>query len=390
MNAPFKIPEVPHSSNGASSADRWINCPGSNNLIQSIPKADMPKSGFAANEGTAAHFIGLNHCLERDLDAWEMVGEKVQSGDYTFEVDAGMADAIQVLLDYVRLRQKEYPTGILKIERSLQHPFIAEAFGQADVTFEVPGVFLEIVDYKHGIGVSVEPSKPQTKYYGHLVCLDCDHDYPTIILTIIQPRCPHPKGPIRHYETTSQELEDFFNEIVIPAIEKTHDPNAPLSVGEHCKFCPGKSTGRCPALKGAVTEVPIELEPDFLTTEEIGELLNRKKAIDAFFEALETEAFRRAQRGEAVPFHKLVRKQANRCWREGAEAVLLKELGDDAYQPRKFKSPAMVEEQLPNGISYVTKYAFKPDAGLTIAHVSDKRDAVVSRMEEFLMADSAT
>ena len=85
-----------HSPLGASSAERWMKCPGSVRLIQSLqlPETDEPDY---RREGTAAH-EAIAHCLRSDLDAWEVVGQKF----YNTEVSIEMADAIQTYLDTVR------------------------------------------------------------------------------------------------------------------------------------------------------------------------------------------------------------------------------------------------------------------------------------------------
>src|SRR5208282_2551090 len=103
-----------HSPLGASSAERWMKCPGSVRLIQSLhlPETDEPDY---RREGTAAH-EAIAHCLRNDLDAWEVV-DKVF---YDTPVSVEMADAIQSYLDTVRPLQT--PMAQVFIEYRISSP----------------------------------------------------------------------------------------------------------------------------------------------------------------------------------------------------------------------------------------------------------------------------
>jgi len=84
-----------HSRLGASSASRWFACPGSVKLSGRVTET-APVSVYAA-EGTAAHALA-EICLRGKHEADEMIGRTVEG----FEVDEGMAEAVQVYLDTVR------------------------------------------------------------------------------------------------------------------------------------------------------------------------------------------------------------------------------------------------------------------------------------------------
>ena len=83
-----------HARLSPSSAQRWINCPGS---IREIEKAPPAPDSFAAREGTAAHELA-EVCLKRNQNADEFIGAFFND----FEVDEEMADAVQLYLDTVR------------------------------------------------------------------------------------------------------------------------------------------------------------------------------------------------------------------------------------------------------------------------------------------------
>lgn len=75
-----------HSNLGASSAKRWMNCPGSNALIEHAPPEQSSK--YAA-EGTAAHWVGEQLILEvlGDTHIKPVVGMKCPENDYVIDAD---------------------------------------------------------------------------------------------------------------------------------------------------------------------------------------------------------------------------------------------------------------------------------------------------------------
>ena len=85
-----------HSKLGASSAERWMNCPGSTALIDAfaMPESDEPDY---RREGIAGHEAAAD-CLARDIDTWEIVGRTY----YNTEITPEMAYAVQQYLDRVR------------------------------------------------------------------------------------------------------------------------------------------------------------------------------------------------------------------------------------------------------------------------------------------------
>src|SRR5579859_7610402 len=85
-----------HSPLGASGAERWMNCPGSNVLLKALDLPPTDEEDYQIN-GSAAHEAAA-HCIISKLDAWEVIGEEFYGKT---KVTAPMAEAIQVYLDYV-------------------------------------------------------------------------------------------------------------------------------------------------------------------------------------------------------------------------------------------------------------------------------------------------
>src|SRR5271166_6425074 len=114
-----------HSPLGASSAERWMECPGSVRLIQSLKiEGDSDEPDYR-REGTAAH-EAIAHCLRNNSDAWEVMGETF----YDTVVSVEMADAIQVYLDTVR--PLATPAAQVFIEHRISSPDHPLFYGTVD------------------------------------------------------------------------------------------------------------------------------------------------------------------------------------------------------------------------------------------------------------------
>lgn len=391
-----------HSTRGASSSTRWLACPGSLNLTDKLVKANsiILGSGRAAAEGTAAHLV-LATCLEDGSDAHEMADIEIEVDHWIFIVDEEMIAGVQETLDWVRNRiaraKKDGFEVKLYIEKGLSSFTDPDAFGTADIIIYIVGDRLIVVDFKYGQGVSVEPTSDQNAYYGYLAIENYIEDVADIKVVeswIAQPRIPHPDGTIRRHITNCEELTDWWMKILLPGIEETRNPDANLVIGEHCRFCPNK--GHCPALKNETFEFPMGIDTGHLSDVELGSLLTKLDAIKALTPTLEAEALRRARQGDKIPGRKLVRMKSNRVFKDSMPLAsetdademietsfndaVLKDFGLDAYSDPKLKSPAQIEK-LEGGKDFAAKWAYKPDAGLTLAAESDKRIEVRPNIE---------
>ena len=391
-----------HSSRGASSAHRWLNCPGSIQLTEELARKGLINFGSSrpAAEGTAAHLV-LSTCLEDGSDAHEMADMEIAVEDWVFIVDKEMVAGVQETLDWVRARiARAKKAGFevkVYVERGMSSFTDPDAYGTGDVLIHIVGDRLIVVDFKYGKGVTVEPTSDQNGYYGYLGIENYIDDPASITVVesyIAQPRIPHPEGTIRKHVTNCEELTDWWMGIVIPGIEATRDPGAPLVIGEHCKWCPNK--GNCPALKQETFEFPVGIEASHLNDEELGAVLVKLEAILALQPVMEAEALRRARSGDKIPGRKLVRKKSNRKFKEvmafpdpdeadtmvemKLEDAIMETFGLDAYADPKMRSPNQLED-LDGGSEFTSKWAYTPDNGLTLAKSSDKRVEVRPNIE---------
>ncbi len=393
MTTVIKIPAGKHSETGASGAHRWMNCPGSIGLTKKLGK-DARSAGMDAAMGTAAHMVG-SLCLENGEEPWEYTGTKIEvEGRYVFEVDSEMVTAVQLYVDFVNdmLEKFKDKKPILHIERSMQHPDHKNVFGQADVSIEVPDERIIIADYKNGM-VPVEPTGEQCKYYGHLAYLlrEASDTVKVISAYIVQPRAPHHHGPIRQAHYSPQELEAWFDDEVLPAVAATKKKNAHVVLGDWCRWCPARD--HCPAIVNELMYFNLDVEPVYLTDEELSLQMRRFKAIEDYgSKFLETETYKRTVAGTKIVGYKLVEKQSTRVLKKTGkvngktvkvEAAAVEAFGADAYEDRKLKSAAQLEK-LMGGPAFVAKWAFKPKTGYTIADSSSSKPEVKTLMDQYV------
>lgn len=373
--------QAAHSKIGASTCERWWNCPGSVALVSRIPA--QPPSAYAA-EGTAAHEMA-ERALRVGTDAHVLVGQSAKNGiEFTDE----MAEHVQVYLDTIRNDFGSFPNASLQIEHKFHltsiHP---DAFGTNDANIRRFMGRLTVYDYKHGAGVAVDAEENKQMLYYALGAAQ-EGDFDEIELVIVQPRAQHRDGPVRRWLISTSDLEAFAKELK-ERIAETKEDGAELRDGKWCHktFCPALSI--CPKVRKNV-EVSAGLvfddldekksvqlpSAETLTPLALRRLLDAAALIDAWIKSIEAHALGQAMRGEHVIDYKLVRKRSTRKW--GDEALVEKnfeKLGDDRYN-KKLKSPAQMEKLGKEVKKQVADLTVTPEAGLVLVHESDPREAV--------------
>lgn len=336
-----------HSSVGASTAERWWNCPGSVRAVAAIPK--QPDSPYAA-EGTAAHELG-EICLRDGLDAAQHVGEFAKNGiEFTDE----MAEAVQMYLDTVRFDMATY--DLTKEDIKVEHRFHLthidrDAYGTNDCNLPVFLDKVVVYDYKHGQGVAVDAEENKQLMYYALGAIELG-DYDLVEVVIVQPRAIHKDGPIRRWTITVDDLHSFAAELKT-RIEATRAANAVLNCGEWCKktFCPAMAT--CPAVRGRVErdamvvfDKPIATlpKPEDITPLTLRRLLDGMPLIEQWLKAVWAYAEQKANNGEEILGYKLVRgREGNRKW---ADENKVKAVFGEECLEQVVMSPAKLEKKL--------------------------------------------
>src|SRR5665213_370914 len=138
-----------HSPLGASSAERWMNCPGSVALNKSIVKLPEPADPEYRKDGTAAH-EAIAYCLGGSgCEAWEVIGHTFGEVEVTDE----MAQAIQVFITAANTLAEG--ADYTFVEEKISSPENKMFYGTVDFAAIKEGT-LYILDFKYGAGIVVD------------------------------------------------------------------------------------------------------------------------------------------------------------------------------------------------------------------------------------------
>ena len=380
-----------HSKIGASSSERWVNCPGSVRASEGLPN----EASIYSAEGTAAHQVA-EWCLTERRDPVEYVDREIEVGEHSFTVDEEMAEHVRIYVDFVAvLKADGYEVEVEK-QFDLSHLYPG-MYGTADcVGYRERDKRLVVVDFKYGRGVAVEPQEnKQLLYYGIGACTGShNRGVSAIELVVVQPRAPHVAGPIRKWETDPVTLLEFSADLV-DAAKRTEDADAPLAAGEWCKFCP--AAGTCATLANAALAAAdaiftndgsvIMPDPTKYDPQHLSKSLETVGFVEDWCRRVREYAHHEAIAGRIPPGWKLVPKRPTRKWLPEEKSVtatlFVNGLDDEDIYNKKLKSPAQVEKVFgkKNVPGEVAKMWAPVSSGTVLAPVDDPRQSVMPDAE---------
>ena len=362
-----------HAKLSPSAADRWMQCPGSIALCESLGLTSSPPSRFSA-EGTFAHSIRAK-CLETKCDPREFIGVTETVDGFEFTCDGAMADHLRPGIDSLR-----HIGGDLHVEVKLDlDKWIPGGFGTSDAVV-ITGNTLIVDDLKFGSGVPVSAKDNRQLMIYALGALALHPKAKTIVLNIDQPRTGDGTGSSA--TVTRAQLLAFGKTVKAAALAAT-SPGAPLVPGEKtCKWCPAK--GACSALAAYTaremgmtgdsegrTHIP---EVQSLTPQQRANILTAKPLIESWLEAVHAASLADALAGQPDPGWKVVEgRRGNRAWVAGAERILVGMLGDAAFE-KKLISPAAADKLAPK--DFIAPLVTQPDGKPALVAVDDKRPSI--------------
>lgn len=368
-----------HARLSASSAFRWINCPGSVALSDQCP---APASSSYADEGTLAHAIGelklrfvngeltkrqLNARMKPLLQNEYYCGEMEEATDYYAEA---VIEALEAAGDDAEL--------MIEQQFSLSR-WVPEGFGTSDAVV-IGGGVIQVIDLKYGKGIRVDArNNPQLRLYGLGAAnlFDSLYDFDTVRMTIIQPRLDH----ISTEELLLSELLAWAENEVQPRARMAMDGTDYTAVGDWCRFCPAKAVCRKRAEYNLSIAKDDFRKPPLLSDEEIGEVLRRADELQHWVKDVGDYALEQALAGKQYNGWKLVEGRSVRKYADDLKvAEALKAAGYDE---------AMLYERKLYGISAMEKIVgkkrltetlgdliIKPAGKPVLVPESDKREAI--------------
>ena len=405
-----------HAQLSPSKRHRWALCPGS---IREEAKFPDERSGAAAIDGTHSHTL-LEYCIQYDrfIDPMTQVGAKFEDDDGDFVVDQARAERVKIAVDYIMDRSMNGLFKVISEERVDPKHLLGRDDLSGTVDCQIIGPdWIEIIDYKDGMGVVSAEGNMQLEQYAYGVLagykLPVNVEYPVkrIIMTIIQPKLAL-KGmkAITSFERDVRDMLTNMGTIIVQAAA-TDAPDAPLVPGEsQCKFCRAK--GSCAALASNVMKEvgimfqptvtsPMDIaqqsadkDPTTMSDEQLRQIMEAAPLMRQLLDGVEKESLRRLKAGQAVPGLKLVYGKGSREWSLSDEEIAekLQKMGvpKSSIYETKLVSPAKAEKLVwkkRDGTEvqlserqlktmeqeYVTKLAGK----LTVVPESDSRPAVV-------------
>ena len=311
-----------HANLSPSAAERWISCPASVRVEAKYPNS--PDSAYAA-EGTKAHALGE---LEAGL-AFGLITERQYTGRYArwllsdpILLDEDLLDMQRHIAAYVALiaeRAALFPHSQVLLEQRVKTG-IEQCWGTADAVIVSPG-HVEVIDLKYGQGIPVSAwGNPQLRLYGVGALEmfgDVLGDTEVVRVTVFQPRLDSTSTE----ELTAVELRAWRDELIPLAAEALWGAKPRFGPSETaCRWC--AAAGECRARMEFMTQQDFGTEPDLLTVEELGELLDKVPGIRKWCEDVADAALRKAySEGVAIPGWKVVLSNGNRYVADQPKAI---------------------------------------------------------------------
>lgn len=326
-----------HAVLSASASHRWLNCPPSVRLTENMPDVT---SEFAL-EGTDAHELCAYH-VEKAL------GRKVRDPTHGLTYyNEEMQNCAEEYRNYV-LEQVEKAKGYSRdptvlVEQRLDFSrWVPEGFGTGDCIIVADGL-LQVIDYKHGLGVLVNADhNPQMMCYalGALEMFDGLYDFDKVTMTIFQPR----KNNISTFEMDKSELLEWAETVLLPKAELAYNGEGELKSGKHCQFCKLKNICRKRAEDNLALAKMEFADPATLDIEDIAKILPKLELLVSWANDIKAYALKEATDGRTIPGFKLVEGRSIRKFSdEAAVSQAVMDAGFDPYEKKLLTITAMTK-----------------------------------------------
>ena len=372
-----------HAYLSASASHRWLACPPSAKLCANI----LDQASEYAQQGTDCHEL-CAYLVEKALGK-----DVIDPTENLTYYDAEMQNCAEEYRNYV-LEQIEAAKEFCKdpqvmIEQRLDFSrWVENGFGTGDCVIVADEV-LQIIDYKHGLGILVSAGDDEHGGNSQMMCYALGalevfgdiYDINQIKMTIFQPR----RDNISTYTISKKNLLKWADEVLAPTAQLAYVGKGEFNAGDHCTFCKVKATCRKRA------EYNLELAkydfemPATLDDTEIAAILEKVDEMISWGNDIKDYALQQAQSGVHFEGWKIVEGRSNRKYKdENAVADTVKDAGFDPYEKKLLGITAMSTllgkkkfEELLGGLIY------KPPGKPTLVPESDKRPAMNTAKDDF-------
>lgn len=422
-----------HSFFSPSKGSMWGECWGA--LAMPENQVEGGSSSFA-DDGTASHSLGSWALINRKSCA-EYPHDAIKVGGVDYAIDAERIERIQTYVDDVRrealggLLFTEYRVDLSKwLGMALcweckgtgavgpQLCFSCKGCGEepqggtSDAIIVQPRKKLLIVaDLKDGAGEKVYARifkddgtwviNHQLGLYGAGVLEDImllGHDIERVILRIYQPRLDHvdeveiTPADLAAFMVKMQEAAEMSGMAMSMPVDQL-DANGYLVPGEKtCRWCAAKV--RCPAYNRLIAETTrMDFDDESSqpqipeSTEHLSRAYAKLEMVEMWVKAVKKGVWAGVHEGKDIigsdgqPLKFVEGKQGNRAWAdaEAAEAALVGQLGEKAYEPAKvITAPAAAKILDKKATKHLWKDIFEPmiqraKGGMQLALGSDPR-----------------
>ena len=370
-----------HAILSASASKRWMNCTPS----ALLEKQFADEESIYAAEGTAAHALA-EHKLKRFLKK----RSKRPVSDYDCdEMEECTDDYVSFAMEQIEKAKQSCSDPVVMIEQRLDFSrWVENGFGTGDCVIVADEV-LQIIDYKHGLGVLVSAGDEEHGGNSQMMCYALGaleafgdiYDINQIKMTIFQPR----RDNVSTYTISRDELLKWADEILAPTAQLAYVGGGEFKAGDHCRFCKVKATCRKRA------EYNLELAkydfemPATLDDIEIAAILVKVDEMISWGNDIKEYALQQAKSGVHFDGWKIVEGRSNRKFTdEAAVASKVKDAGYDPYEKKLLGITAMstllgkkkFEELL-------GELVYKPPGKPTLVPESDKRPAMNTAIDDF-------
>lgn len=372
-----------HAYLSASASHRWLACPPSAKLCANI----LDQASEYAQQGTDCHEL-CAYLVEKALGR-----DVIDPTENLTYYDAEMQNCAEEYRNYV-LEQIEAAKEFCKdpqvmIEQRLDFSrWVENGFGTGDCVI-VADEILQIIDYKHGLGILVSAGDDEYGGNSQMMCYALGalevfgdiYDINQIKMTIFQPR----RNNISTYTISKEDLLKWADEVLAPTAQLAYVGKGEFNAGDHCTFCKVKATCRKRA------EYNLELAkydfemPATLDDTEIAAILEKVDKMISWGNDIKDYALQQAQSSVHFEGWKIVEGRSNRKYTdENAVADTVKDASFDPYEKKLLGITAMSTllgkkkfEELLGGLIY------KPPGKPTLVPESDKRPAMNTAKDDF-------